>query len=680
MTPTSRRWWLTVAILMGVIFNTVAQTENDCSYEPEGRVEKLLDKAQRSNDLQKSVELLYESLEKDPDCLPCKMELGKVLYYRARNSRVTFSSSIEKFMEIYDNCPNYHSDVLFYLGIMHYSEQNYVDALKFLKEFREYDASSGKISGDYEQKLSDVEEIYPETKFYGEFYNNIVPFEPTRVEGVSTSADEYLPMLSPDNSMIFFTRKEKIKRKGELVSREVERFVLSERKSVDDDFDEGEPLPPPFNVGDNYGGVTVSLDNRELFVTVCKPTGRGHKNCDLYSTTYEIDKNAQGADAYSWSGLENLGPAVNTPDGWEAQPTLSADGKTIYFATVRANSTTDESGNPTIDIYYSTRNARGEWQQAKPMKGPINTDGNDKSPFLHADSRTLYFSSNGRLGAGGYDLYYSRQKDDGSWEEPRNIGYPINTQGDEHGLVVSTDGKTAYFASNKIEGAQGLDIFSFDLHRKAQPDNVLLFKGEVRDENGDVVKDARIQLKYLDKEQAETIEVDSTDGSYAAVVNIEEEKEVVMKITSPTKTFAFNSRSFTLADTAGGAVKKMTAKVEELKVGEPYTIPDINFATNSAVINDKSAAVLRDFAEFLEENPSVKIEIRGHTDNVGTSRDNLVLSTERAFEVMGFIQQEGIDGRRMRFKGYGEKRPVASNDTPEGRAENRRTEFIITSK
>ncbi|MFQ5335007.1 MAG: OmpA family protein, partial [Flavobacteriales bacterium] len=369
------------------------------------------------------------------------------------------------------------------------------------------------------------------------------------------------------------------------------------------------------------------------------------------------------------------GENINTEDGWEAQPSLSADGKTLYFASAR-----EESEG--IDIYYSVKDSSGAWGPAVNMGRPINSAGNDKSPFIHSDSKTLYFastSSDERQGLGGYDIFYSRLGDDGRWQEPVNIGYPINSAEDEHGFVVSTDGRKVYFASDKLKGSSGgLDIFSFELYRAARPDKVLFLKGEVMDEAGKAIPDAVVEVKNMKTKEVTRIAVDSIDGRYTAVVNIGREQDVLMNVKAENK--VFNSRLFTGADTVKDVFQKVDVELQQIELNKPYRINDIHYKTNSAEIQEGSKPVLDEFIAYLQQYPEIQVEIRGHTDNVGNAADNLALSSDRAYSVMAYLQQHGIDKSRLSFRGYGETKPIASNNSPSGRAQNRRTEFVITAE
>ncbi|MBV6404456.1 MAG: OmpA family protein [Flavobacteriales bacterium] len=658
-----------------------------CGAPTDKKVIKLLDEAAKARDGATRHQKLKEAREVEPDCAECLFQLGLSAYRRAREGGADLQPAIGYFERLQTLCPDRHSDVHYYLGAAHYAKGEYAEAAKAFQAFLKFPTDDpAKLAKDVDKKTADVEELMPELQFYMDFYRNTAPLDPKPLANVCTAAEEYLPMLSPDNELLFFTRKSKYQAKGDLVATDVEELTESRRLPGGKDHDKGRALPDPFNLGDSYGGVTISVNNREMFVTVCgAPDAKGYRNCDIFRSHYNTHVDfGSGQQKWEWTGLENLGPAVNTPDGWESQPTLSADGRTLYFATVRP----DSKGT---DIYFSTRDDKGVWGQARPVPGPINTAGDEKAPFLHSDSRTLYFAARpsqdengeavdgrGHRGIGGYDIFFSRMRDDGSWDNPRNIGNPINTEQDDHGLIVSADGRTALFASSRFRGVGGLDIYGFALPRDARPEDILIVKGEVRDENGQIVPDAKVEITYMDTRRTEVLQVDPADGRYATVVNLRKGADVVMTVTK--KDHVFDSRAFSLADTVRGASAEVDMTVQRIAVGRSYKVNDINYATNSAEITKSSELILDQLIRFLKENPTVRIRIEGHTDNVGRDADNLALSNDRAFTVMGYLQGKGIAANRLAFQGHGASKPVASNDTEEGRARNRRTEFVIVGR
>ncbi len=672
----SKHSLLLILLLPSVLAS--AQDEEECG-APEGwRVKRLYKKgSDRSGDkVRERNGYLKKAIEKDPDCAQCHYQLAENYFIIAKQkARVSYENALKHYQKAIELCPKLHSDIYFQIGLIHYGEKEYGKAIEYFQKFLDFNVDEeSKYGEDYSKKYKDTKEMIPELKKKHRFLQDTVPFDPHIVKGVSThKADEYLPMLSPDNQLIFYTRRYRKDTKNQITPKKVEELTVSERPESEAQFSDGRALNEPFNMDkkENYGGVTISVDNKELYVTVCKQGKKGYKNCDIYRSTYEVDPKGDGtARDYNWSELENLGPKVNTETGWESQPSLSADGNTLYFATVRKNSRN-------ADIYVSHRKANGEWGEAQSVGDSINTEGDDKAPFIHSDSETLYFSSNDRLGAGGYDIYYSRKKGDSTWQKPENIGIPINTRKDEIGMIVSTDGKKAYFSSSRLGKSKGLDIYSFEVPADARPENVKLVKGQVRDKVGDVVQGAQVKLKNSSTDEVTTAEVDSVDGKFAAVVKVDDDEDVTMTVEKDG--YAFKAEAFGEKGEKG-AVENTQVKMEPLKEGQPYRIDDIHYATNSADLKDRSKAILDGFIEYLKKNASLKVAIHGHTDNVGSKEHNQALSHDRAFTVMSYLQRNGIEGERLEFKGFGESKPVASNDTEKGRAKNRRTEFVVLEK
>ncbi|MBK7112160.1 MAG: OmpA family protein [Flavobacteriales bacterium] len=677
---------LSILMLVGTPVSAQDGSDDPCGKPSDKKVVKLLDEASKAKAAMERHQKLKSALEVDGECAECLFQLGVSAYRIGKEGGKGYQAAQRYFDQLEAKCPQYHSDVPYLKGVMYYAEDQFAEAARSFEAFRNFPSDDpAKLSKDYDKQYTDVEAVMPELQFYVDFYKNTAPLDPQLVRNVSTPAKEYLPMLSPDNELLFFTRVSKRQAKGDIVSREVEELTEARRPDVKADFNAGRALPEPFNLGDGYGGLTISVNNQEMFVTVCGPAdARGYKNCGIfrshYETKFDLDK---GGQTFEWAGLENLGPNINTPDGWESQPSLSADGNTLYFAASRLN--TDG-----IDIFQSSRDSTGQWSPARPVKG-INTTGDEKAPFMHSDSRTLYFAARppndesgrvdgtkGHKGIGGYDIFFSKMNDDGSWSRPKNIGHPLNTDQDEHGLIVSADGHTAYFASARYQGAGDLDVFGFELPKEARPDDILVVKGEVRNEKGELVRDATVEIEYMDSRKVDIIRVDSLTGRYATVVKLKEGSDVIMTVKK--KDHVFDSRSFAVEDTVRAGVAKVDMTVQKIEVGKSYRVNDIKYATNSAAITKSSEYIVDELIGFLNENPTVKIRVGGHTDSRGNAADNMKLSNDRALTVKEYMQGHGINGSRLTHQGFGPEKPLATNDTEEGRAQNRRTEFVIVSR
>ncbi|HYG53628.1 MAG TPA: OmpA family protein [Flavobacteriales bacterium] len=674
-----------VAIFGSAVNAYTGGEEDKCTYPTNKKVLKLFEKAHDSKLAKKDqYQALKDALAIDENCIQCMLELGIRSFQNnedreAAGQKVDFSYAIQYFTDILSHCPQYHADPYYYLGVIHYKQKNNADALKYFNLFLNYKGTGeNNYADDHTTKIRDVKEILPELEFSENFYKNVVPFNPEVVAGVSTEKDEYLPMLSPDNEMIFYTRRFERAMVGENPQR-VEEFTTSLRDDISQPFDIGSALPPPFNTGPNFGGATISIDNKEIIFCACKDEKRGvatRRNCDLYSVHYNKYKDPDsGKEQYKWGEMMNLGPNINAWDEWEAQPSLSADGKTLFYAKQGAG-----TKNTSIDIYYSTRKPDGSWAPGKSVGDVINTDYDDKTPFLHTDSHTLYFTSDTepgmRLGAGGFDIFYSKQDEKGIWSKPKNIGYPINTSEDEHGLVVSTDGKMAYFSSGKYKGKGGLDIFRFELYPDARPEKVVIISGSLKDVDGNVVSDAKVEIKYADDKKVEEAHVDRDEGKFYAVVKTKKPQDVV--VTVKKEGHAFDTKLIEKTDLEKEKpVKNVSLAVMPIEKGKSYTLNDILFATGSYDLSPKAKFVIDQFVDFLKETPKVKVEIQGHTDDVGDPVANLTLSENRARAVMDYITSKGISTERLTSKGYGQAKPKVPNTSVENQAKNRRTEFFI---
>ena len=689
---------LLCAMKLGVCQSNDDSEDEACLAVPlNKKVNKLYQNAKdRGKSYKEQTKLLRDALEIDDQCGACLWEIAKKNFLKAKiQGGEYFDHAIKYYTRLIDVCPNWHADMYYNLGIVYYNKTNDELAKKYFELFLEFPTDDEKKLGrNYAQQIEDVEAVLPEIDFYLNFYGNPVPFDPKLVATVSTEKEEFLPMISPDNELLMFTRRYEFKGKGELITRTVEELTMSDRTSCKSPWGEGKVMPDPFNTiqYSKYGGVSISIDNHEMYLCACQQ--QGHiLNCDLFVTHYEeFYDSINKTHAYQWSDLKNLGPNVNGQQSWEAQPSISADGNTLYFASARGDCYQNSRGQYTMDLYYSERQEDGTWGLAKNMGPVINSSGHEKAPFMHSDSRTLYYvatTGKHRLGAGGYDIYYTRQDEaTGEWSTPKNIGYPINSDGDEEGLIVSLDGKDAYFSSSRSGGKGLRDIYSFDLPEEARPDVVALFKTDLKDADGNAVTEAEVELTYND-DNGETVTVKAPSkiddkGKVVAVVNLgksDQPKDVLVNIKK--EGHAFSSKIIkgteVVENKIDPVIKMEPVELSELKLGDSYTIREILYKSNSSELIGGSQLVLDGFASYLLENSTISIEIEGHTDDIGNDENNLALSKDRAFTVFEYLTSKGVKASRLSFKGYGESRPKVPNNSSANRAKNRRTDFKIVS-
>jgi outer membrane protein OmpA-like peptidoglycan-associated protein len=480
--------------------------------------------------------------------------------------------------------------------------------------------------------------------------NQHIPFNPHNMGDSINSADpEYLPVLTIDQKTLIFTRN---------IGSRNEDFYISHR--LDSTWSRAVPLGPPVNSRYNEGAQTVSQDGKVLIYTICnRPDGMG--SCDLYYA----ERTADGG----WSNPRNMGPAVNSRF-WDTQPCLSPDNRDLYFVSNRPG------GYGGSDIYVCHLQPDGTWGRPQNLGPGINTATDESSPFLHADNQTLYFASSGWPGLGGVDLYYSRRNPDGSWGTPHDLGYPINTIDHDGSLFVAADGKSAYFASDRSDSRGKLDIYQFELYPAARPVRTLYVQGYVYDKKTRGRLQALLELVDLGTGRTITHIPTDTDGSY--LVTLPVGKDYAFNVSKPG--YLFYSDNFSLKDTTAGRPYHINIGLQPIEVNAAVTLKNIFFDFDKYSLKPESKVELDRLVSLLRQNPSVKIRINGYTDSVGTPQHNLQLSQHRAQAVVNYLESKGIAASRLSAKGYGASHPVASNETEEGRALNRRTEVVITAK
>lgn len=688
--------YLAAGFLTVLTFSAFSQEEeevNEACNPPQKKTIKLIENAINSESIQAAVDNFNKAMEAEPENAMAYYEYGLYAYNQGMDylktdlsgekSNRSFKKSEEMFQQVLDVCEEYNAGTYYYLGVIKYMQRDNEKAKEYLLKFKAYkNMDNNRFPNDYGTMLKNANGVLKKWEQEGSVEKveiAEVPFKPFRVQNVSSTNNEYFPMISPDNELMFYTRQVDRKLLGDMMSNWKEEFTFSQREALANSFDKGNPFKSPFNDGEfvSYGAATMSVDNKEMIICACKKEvvrGQDYKNCDLYSTTYS--QTGKNGDSYNWTPLQSLGSNVNSIDGWEGQPSISADGNTLYFSSSRKDSRNNDN-----DIYISERKADGTWGLARPFD-EINTDGKDKSPFIHQDNETFYFvseSTEKRPGAGGLDIFYIK-KENGKWSKPKNIGVPINTPGDELGIFVSTDGELAYYSSN-----QGGDynIFGFELYKEARPTPVMIMKGTLTDNKGKTVSGAEIEISYGESDEVQKVKVNGDDGKYAAAIKMDPTKDVL--VSAKKEGAAFAAKLITKEEIqAQNAKKEVSVKgkdmeVSKVEVGGAYVIDDILYTTASADLSQRSKVMLKQFARYLKDNPTMKIVIQGHTDDVGDEGKNLQLSSDRARVVKEYLISQGISSSRLTSQGLGETQPKVQNDSEEARAKNRRTEFKIVS-
>jgi outer membrane protein OmpA-like peptidoglycan-associated protein/tetratricopeptide (TPR) repeat protein len=473
-------------------------------------------------------------------------------------------------------------------------------------------------------------------------------FEPQNLgDSINTDVPEYYPTITIDGSKLVFTRR---------VNNNNEDFYESEWKG--DHWSKAKSLEGYINTNMNEGAQNISQDGQWLIFTGCNfPNGFG--SCDLYISY--LDKNG-------WSTAENLGRTINT-EFWESAPSLSPDKRDLYFASNRPGG---YGGN---DIYVSHYLANGRWSPPENLGPEINTIGDESTPFIHADNQSLYFTSSGHLGYGSNDLFVSRKDATGKWGKPENLGYPINTIEDEGSMVISADGKTAYYASDRADSRGKLDLYTFQLRDDIRPARTLWIKGKVFDKKTLKGLPSAVELTELQTEQVISKVQTDEKGNYFITLPVG--KDYAFNVNR--KGYLFFSENFPLSQKQPDSTYNIDIPLQPIEANAMVILKNIFFDVNKYDLKSESKVELDQIVQLMKENITLKIEISGHTDNVGKPSDNLKLSENRAKSVVIYLTAKGIDAKRLSFKGIGDTKPIADNNTEEGRAKNRRTELKVVS-
>jgi len=604
--------------------------------------------------------ILNQIIGLDSNFVKSYYSLGKINYdefLKEQNQYSRYSNAeygafaIKNFNKAYEKCPKYKQCLSsFYLGDIYFRQKKYNLSLPYLTYFSKntINKTQKTIADQYIEKIN----------IYNKLINNPVKYNPKLVDGVCSSKDEYLPLISPNAEFFFYTRRTK---NGTGTNDYIEEFTYSTKIDSTDSYTTGTPMVFPFNDGRIQGGATITIDNLLMFITICEYERSYYTsflNCDLY---YSINKDG------AWTSLKKLDNNINNTKFFEGQPSIATDGATVYFSSNR------DGGLGGFDIYKIIKKDDGTWSDPINLGNVINTTLDEKTPFIHTDNKTLYYSSNGFDGVGGFDIYASSLGTDSIWSKPLNIGYPINTDADEVAFIVSIDGERIYFSGENE--SNGWDIFSNELPQTVKPSKVLLLTGDITDENGKVAKNAKVELtNVVTLEQTEGM-VDKKTGKYAVSTTVESNDKFILTVNSD-GTF-FDTYEINPNDSTYKPPTKINIELHTVEKELPIELKTVNFETNSAELNQESIICINQLITFLEVNSALVIKIHGHTDNVGSSVANLELSRLRAKAVKDYLIEHGIDKVRVSSEGFGEKKPVASNDTEIGKANNRRVEFIV---
>ncbi len=630
-----------------------------------GKLKKIWEKGMQYNLKGEDVKAIKEfekALSMDPRFIDAQLQWAALHYELKR-----YDLGEQGFEKVLAIDPDYNKKVWYTLGLAELRQNKYTEAAEHFKAYLD----SGARNKTLVRKAKLME---GNARFIGQALENPVPYNPVSLgDNVNSPNSEYLPSLTADGQTLVYTVRERMD----------ENFYVS--TMTEEGWSVGKPIEA-INTPMNEGAQSISADGKMIFFTDCGGR-KGYGSCDLF---YAEVKNGR------WTKARNVRSPVNSKS-WDAQPSISSDKNALYFCSNR------EGGQGESDIWVSYRQEDGTWGVPENLGDVINTPTKEQSPFIHPDGQTLYFMSNGHPGMGGYDLYFSRKQADGSWGTPVNMGYPINTKNNEGALIISLDGTTAYYASDRRLGttnedadfgdpnlSSDTDLYQFELYEAARPQPVTYVQAEVFDIETKEPLSANIE--FVDLETGATFAKSQTDTEGEFLICLPLGKNYALNVSK--QRYLFYSDNFALdhnndspeSPTTVGTyrlsiglqpIKETVAEGTPITKGQPVILKNVFFETAKADLRPESLVELNRLRQLLEDNPSLNIRINGHTDNVGSDTDNLQLSDDRAKAVYNYLVTNGIAAARLSSKGYGEDEPIDTNDTEEGRQKNRRTEFVV---
>lgn len=563
--------------------------------------------------------------------------------------------------------------------------------LEFDKAIEHYNAHLDALSGQKEK------EAYAARldKYLAECVNGKeLTRDPVRViiqnlgPEINSKYDEYNPVFGAGDSTLYFTSRRpygKGRRNpaDNKFNEDIYRAAWKEGR-----FSGAVRLEKPYNTEHNNSLVGVSEDGTQLFLY------RGDiEGGDIQVSRFNREKE-------KWSRPRGISSRLTSKDG-ETSAFLSADGNTFYF--VSRNSDLTLGGK---DILVSRLNEKGKWDHPVNLSRLINTAYDEEGIFVTPDGKTLYFASRGHNSMGGYDIFRSRLQDDGTWSSPRNLGYPVNTPDDEVFYITDPTGRYGYYSTIREGGVGARDLYRViylgaekELIFRTQdqlvagppePKTGFLIPPRPADVDTSYVVTGRVldtlsgmeplvaKLSFMDAStgQEEAFTLSDTAGNFT--VRLPEGKLYGVEINAAGYLYYLDVLDLTGASNLERTV--LNFYLRPVEVGAKVVLENIYFETGKAVLRPESFDALDQVFRFLENNPRVRLEISGHTDNTGSLRINQKLSRDRAKAVVDWLVERGIVPDRLAYEGYADTQPVAPNDTAEGRERNRRVEFKVISK
>ena len=678
------------AVLMLTVFNGVhaqEQSDKELAEEYINQAELIMEATAAMVDAR---DLYVLAAEADPSNVKANWMAGDFHLRTIGKDR-----AVKYFLKVLELDPEYRFDIMYQIGRSYQYGMDFDNALAYYTRYLNKLKQEDGYRGVDKVELPEVTRRIYECNNAKEFVANPAHYSIVNVgNAINTEFEEYAPVLNEDETLMIFTTR---RRDGNL-----NENVFKDNKPYEDIFmatKENGVWSPAMNIGNTVNteyhdsNLALSADGQQLFLY------NDENNGDIYVSNRNEDQ--------TWSYPEPLSENINSEGFKESSISISPDGSILFFASDRPG------GFGGSDIYYSVKDARGEWGRSKNLGPMINTEYDDDGPFIDYDGKTLYFSSRGRKGMGGYDIFRSEYDSaTNDWNEPENLGFPINTPDDDIYFVSTKDGQRGYYASVREDGLGFTDIYMVTIlgeeemdamaRRNAEQDSLEDVRTElevavnaeevveevieetipvtilvtVLDENGEPT-DAQLNVSSVPDNMVAGKSREGM-GTYRFTVSRTTPKAYILSVEKDGYLFE-DINLGTLAASTQASTLERTVRLRKLELGTSKILRNIYFDFDKATFKDESYSELNKLETMMAQNPGMVIEISGHTDAIGTKAYNLDLSQRRANAVKDFLVNKGIDSRRINAKGYGEERPLASNDDEiEGREINRRVEFKVT--
>lgn len=589
-----------------------------------------------------AIELLQKAIESDKNFAEAHLRVGSLYKDMGNLNRANYhlNRAVEILPEDKRTAGAYYA-----LADMHFKQYQYAEAKSLLETFK-------RVGEPDKRLLPEIDKLMRNIDFAQVAIKDTLAFRPKPLQPpLNTFQLQYFPVLTADQKSLIFTRREG-------VSAQYDEDIVMSRKGADGKWQKPESISNKINTPNNEGTTAISADGRMLIFTSCVGR-RGYGSCDLYVSYRTGDE---------WSEPENLGPNINSAS-WESQPSLSPDGRTLYFVSDRP------TGYGKRDIYVSY-NKDGDWTKAENLGNKINTADDEVSPFIHANNQTLYFSSKGHPGFGGFDLFSAELTEIG-WTNPVNLGFPLNNSDDQVSLYITSDGKKGYYAyeENYRTANYVSRLLEFGVPEAIQVEHRSNYvQGRVYDAKSKQPMSAQVELYDIAKDELiSAVNSDAVNGDYLMVLT--QGSEYALYVSQPG--YLFQSLSFDYSAVEDFEPINIDVFLEPLSQGVKTTLKNIFFDTDQYTLREKSKTELNKVVRFLKENKTVRVGIGGHTDDVGSDTYNQELSLQRAKAVYDYLLGQGVNKQQMVYRGFGKTQPLVPNDSEENRQTNRRIDFTI---